>query len=95
MCARSEKEHLDKIIGKNIRNERESRHLLLEDLAKLLYLSSSHLSLIERGKRGTTSVTLAKLSKVLDISIDDLFSIYPDSTRMESPARIFPSPAGK
>ena len=74
MRKRAEKDRLDAIIGKNIRREREARSLTRDELAEMLELTNSHLGLIERGERGATAVTLSRLSRVLDISIDDLFS---------------------
>jgi len=67
------KDVLDKTIGQNIRAEREVRNLSREELAEILDLTTSHMGLIERGERGATGVTLQKLSRALDTSIDDLF----------------------
>ena len=74
MRTRSEKARLDSIIGKNMRREREYRNLTRDELAEMIDLTPSHLGLIERGDRGATAVTLSRLSRVLDISIDDLFA---------------------
>jgi transcriptional regulator with XRE-family HTH domain len=71
---KQEKEHLDKIIGKNIRAERESRNLSRDELAEMLDLTTSHMGLIERGERGATAVTLSKLTRVLQHPIDNFFS---------------------
>ena len=71
--AKRAKDTLDKIIGDNIRREREIRDLSRDELAEILDLTTSHMGLIERGERGATGVTLLKLSRVLDKSIDDFF----------------------
>ena len=67
------KDVLDKIIGKNIRIEREVRNLSRDELAEILDLTTSHMGLIERGERGATGVTLMKLSRALERPIDDFF----------------------
>lgn len=64
---------LDRIIGNNIRSEREVRNLTRDELAEILDLTTSHMGLIERGERGATGITLIKLSKALEKPIDDFF----------------------
>jgi len=66
--------HIDHVIGKNIRAIRQVRRLHKDELAKMVGIGSSHISLIERVDRGVTAVNLSKLSKVLDVSIDALFA---------------------
>jgi len=68
------KKRLDKIIGKNIRREREVRRFRRDEFAKILDLTPSHLGLIERGVRGATPATLEKVVQSLNVSIDGLFS---------------------
>ncbi|MCL2421702.1 MAG: helix-turn-helix domain-containing protein [Defluviitaleaceae bacterium] len=67
------KERLRVIIGENIRNERISRNISIDELAEMIGLTPGFVGLIERGQRGTTSNTLLKLSDVFSISIDSLF----------------------
>ena len=71
---RQEKINLDEIIGINIRNERQNRDFSRDELAEMLDLTPSHMGLIERGERGATAVTLSKISRVLGLSIDSLFT---------------------
>jgi transcriptional regulator with XRE-family HTH domain len=71
---RSDKIRLDKIVGGNIRRERELRKITRDELAEILDLTTSHLGLIERGERGATSVTLEKVVNAFGVSIDNLFS---------------------
>lgn len=68
------KDRLDRVIGNNIRVERELRNMTRDELAEMLDLTISHMGLIERGGRGTTAVTLEKLTRVFGISIDSLFA---------------------
>jgi len=71
---RQEKSRIDEIVGKNIVAERKSRNITRDELATALELSPSHMGLIERGGRGLTAINLSRLSKFLDIPIDDLFT---------------------
>jgi transcriptional regulator with XRE-family HTH domain len=71
---RKRKDRLDRIIGKNIRTEREMHKMSREELAETLDLTVSHMGLIERGERGATAVTLEKLAHVFDVKIDALFT---------------------
>jgi len=71
--AKRAKSELDRIIGRNIRTEREARNMSRDELAELVDLTTSHMGLIERGERGATGVTLMKLSRILGRPIDDFF----------------------
>lgn len=68
------KESLKKIIGNNIREQRELRMMSMEELSELLGLSPGFVGLIERGQRGATPINLYKLSKIFNVSLDSLFS---------------------
>ncbi|MCL2371991.1 MAG: helix-turn-helix domain-containing protein [Defluviitaleaceae bacterium] len=76
--AKHAKNELDRIIGKNVRREREIRNMSRDELAEIIDLTTSHMGLIERGERGATGVTLMKLSHVLDRPIDDFFYEHKD-----------------
>jgi transcriptional regulator with XRE-family HTH domain len=67
------KEELRRVIGENIRMERNARDLSLDELAELLHLTPGFVGLIERGKRGATAYTLYKLSEALDIPMEQFF----------------------
>jgi len=69
------KEELRTVIGANIRRERKSRGISIDELGSMLNLSPSFVGLIERGHRGTTIVTLLKLSDMFEMPIDAFF--YP------------------
>ncbi|MCL2572320.1 MAG: helix-turn-helix transcriptional regulator [Defluviitaleaceae bacterium] len=73
MDRKLEKDRLDIIVGGNIRLEREARNLSRDELAQMVNVTTSHLGLIERGERGTTTVTLSLLTKAFGIPIDHLF----------------------
>ena len=65
---------LDKIVGMNIRKERELRKITREELTEILGLTATHIGLIERGVRGATLVTLTKLARIFDVSMDSFFA---------------------
>jgi len=71
---RNDKVRLDRIVGINIRRERDLRRLTRDELAELIDLTVSHLGLIERGERGATPVVLNKLCSVLGVTADYLFT---------------------
>lgn len=81
LATRKNKDRLDRTIGQNIRTERELRKMSREELAEILDLTVSHMGLIERGERGATAVTLEKLSRVFEVTIDDLFA-EPERKRL-------------
>jgi len=71
---KSDKRQLDKVVGNNIRLEREKRKLTRDELAELIDVTVSHLGLIERGERGATPVTLGRLMSVFGVSLDSLLA---------------------
>ena len=67
------------INGENVRKERLSRGISIDELADLLGLTSGFVGLIERGQRGATPITLYKLSNVFGVPIDKFFYRTEDS----------------
>lgn len=65
------------IFSSNIRYYRKLRHLTQEQLAELAELSTSYIKQIESGKvyKNVTLTTMLSLSKVLDVSITELFQV--------------------
>jgi len=72
--AKKSKTRLDRLIGQNIRRERELRKMSRDELAEAIDLTVSHMGLIERGERGATSVTLEKLSHIFHVPISSFFA---------------------
>ncbi|MDR2939929.1 MAG: helix-turn-helix domain-containing protein [Clostridiales bacterium] len=66
--------NLKKQIGANIRYERISRNISIEELAEMLELSSAFVGLIERGQRGASVKNLIKISEIFSVSIDSLIN---------------------
>ncbi len=64
-----------KILGSNIKRLRNSRKLTQNKLAELLNIEVKSLSLIETGKGFASAKTIENITKVLDISVTDLFSV--------------------
>ena len=59
-------------VGKNLRMERKSRGMSVEELAEIVGLSSAFIALIERGERGTTLENLEILCNVFQTNLNDL-----------------------
>ena len=68
-----EKIHIDAIIGQNICNARKSHKMSRRELAQAVGVSTSYVTQIEKGSRGTKVVHLSRISKVLGVTIDSLF----------------------
>jgi transcriptional regulator with XRE-family HTH domain len=60
-------------IGRIIKRERRQKGLTQKELAELLNISQSYLSLIEKGDREITDNLLPELKKTIGIDINDLF----------------------
>ena len=66
-------EDIYKIIGERIRTLRKVRKLSQERLAERAGIDRSHMGFIEQGRRQPTTATLYKLTRVLGISLEELF----------------------
>lgn len=60
--------------GKKIRELRKRQGLTQEKLAELARIDYSYLNLIEAGKRNPSLKRIAKLSRVLKVSLPELFT---------------------
>ena len=68
-------ENICKILGNNIKKIRNTQNLTQSKLAELLGIEVKSLSLIETGKGFASAKTLEKMTKVLNITATDLFTI--------------------
>ena len=59
-------------IGSRIKVARERKHLTHEDLAAIVDLSPTHISVIERGVKPPKLATLVAIANALDVSADTL-----------------------
>ncbi|MBR2036847.1 MAG: helix-turn-helix transcriptional regulator [Lachnospiraceae bacterium] len=60
------------VIGQRIKMAREARNLSQEDLAEMVDLSPSHISVIERGVKTTKLDTFVAIANALEVSADTL-----------------------
>ena len=61
-------------MGENLRNYRKKQNYTQEQLAEKAEISAVFLSQIENGKKIPSLETLAKITKILDISMEQVFS---------------------
>lgn len=66
------------IIGKNIMNYRKLKNMSLEELSKRSGVSKSMLSQIEQEKTNPTVITVWKIARALDITIEDIIESNTD-----------------
>ena len=59
-------------IGSNIKEARERAHLTQEELAEIIDISPTHMSVIERGVKTPKLDTFVKIVKALNLSADAL-----------------------
>ena len=59
-----------KAVGQRIKSAREAKNLTQEELAALVNLSSTHVSVIERGLKVTKLDTFVAIANALDVSAD-------------------------
>ena len=59
-------------IGDRIRSYRELSRMTQEQLSELCSLSTGYIGHLERGTRSPSLETLAKISQILRVSLDDL-----------------------
>lgn len=72
----------NKIIGSNIRFERQKRDLTIDELSEILEIAPGFLGLIERGQRGTSIKNLCKISDFFSISLDTLITVPLDGKKV-------------
>ncbi len=61
-----------KAVGQRIKAAREAKNLTQEELAALVNLSTTHVSVIERGLKVTKLDTFVAIANALDVSADAL-----------------------
>lgn len=59
-------------VGKRIKTAREAKNLTQEDLAAMVDLSATHVSVIERGQKVTRLDTFIAIANALEVSADSL-----------------------
>lgn len=61
-----------KAIGARIKAAREAKNLTQEDLAAIIDLSTTHMSVIERGVKAPKLETFVSIANALEVSADSL-----------------------
>ena len=61
-----------KAVGRRIKMAREEKNLTQEDLASLVNISSTHISVIERGLKVVKLDTFVAIANALEVSADTL-----------------------
>jgi transcriptional regulator with XRE-family HTH domain len=69
---------VQKVVGTNIKNIRESQKLSQEKLASLADLDRTYIFSIEKGRRNISINVLFKISKALNVSIHELVKNIED-----------------
>lgn len=64
---------ISKVIGEQLRNLRKERGLSQEELAHLASLHPTYIGQVERGEKNITVETLDKITRALEISLEELF----------------------
>ncbi|MEH7223196.1 helix-turn-helix transcriptional regulator [Bacillus sp. JJ1566] len=78
-------EKLKKNFGKLLRESRIEKSLTLEEVARDSYLDEKNLGKIENGNRGPELLTLFKLRKRVNISVDEIFDKIPEDQVLDDP----------
>lgn len=68
----------NKIIGSNVRFERQKRNLTIDELSEILNIAPGFLGLIERGQRGTSIKNLCRIANFFSITLDQLITCPSD-----------------
>ncbi len=72
MSSREEQRFLKKL-GQRLAVQRKAKAITQEDLAARTELNRNTIALIEGGRRGTTTPTLFRIAKAIDVSLEDIF----------------------
>lgn len=78
------KDEILKRFGDRVREVRNKKDVSQEELSELAGLHRTYVSLIERGERNVTLVTIAKIAQALDVELAD---VMPRSEQRRSRSR--------
>ena len=65
-------EDILRLVGRNIESERKGKRLTQQELAEMVRVSCSEVSLIERGKVSPKFLSIVKIAQKLEVSVDQL-----------------------
>lgn len=63
-------------VGKRIKELRNNKRLTQEQLALLSELDRTYIASVEKGKRNISIINLYKISKALEISLEEFFKNF-------------------
>ena len=81
---KAEKAELQRIMGGNVRRLREARGLSRERLAEMVERGTSTINRIENGTTMMGAPLIARMARVLGVSVDTLFSAGSDDLRLKN-----------
>ena len=81
---KAEKAELQRIMGGNVRRLREVRGLSRERLAEMVERDTSTINRIENGTTMMGAPLIARMARVLGVSVDTLFSAGSDDLRLKN-----------
>ena len=81
---KAEKAELQRIMGGNVRRLREARGLSRERLAEMVERDTSTINRIENGTTMMGAPLIARMARVLGVSVDTLFSAGSDDLRLKN-----------
>ncbi|MBU3660659.1 MAG: helix-turn-helix transcriptional regulator [Flavobacteriales bacterium] len=73
--SRNTDEELLRLVGAKIRELRKAKKLSLQELAYILEMEKSNLSVIENGRSNPQLLTYAKIASALGVNLRDLFDV--------------------
>jgi transcriptional regulator with XRE-family HTH domain len=83
-----------KAVGQRIQQARRNKNLTQEQLAEIVGLSPTHISVIERGGKPTKITNLVEIANALGVSADELLVDVLDNTAKAESNMIYEEMAG-
>src|SRR6266487_1268972 len=74
---------LQEILGRVIRQERQSRHMTIKELGEKAGLSEIYVGEIERGQKYPSAKVLESLANALELDVADLLEFMAEEIRRE------------
>lgn len=71
-------------VGKRIKAAREREGMTQEELAEYVDMSATHISVIERGKKGLRLENLVRIANVLGVSPDELLQDVANQAQIQA-----------
>jgi repressor LexA len=75
------------MLGEKVKYLRKSKKMTQQELAEIIGVSQSSIGMIESNKQGASNETLIKLSKALNVTLDELMGI--DSNELKESSAVY------